>query len=676
MKCLHGFSTFAGMRKLHLFVTITFAFGVVRANNGLASYTNAGRNSRATSPVSNIAREDEYDVRFYWLNLDIEAANSFITGNVLTTAVVVASAGLDTFSLELDPALTVDSAEVQFNGSSFQTAAVVRGSGTEVDILLPIHTHASFNELIGARLYYHGTANESTGGIPSGAGFFEGPPNYSASPPYNASTWWPCKQNLTDKADSSWFFITTDTPSIAVSNGLLVNTVNLGGGKVQYQWESHHAIDFYLISFVVGQMTGSVQYFHPTGRTDSMLVEFYNASPSNTLDILQKFTDKFGLYPFYDEKYGVAAVNLQGGMENQTIASVGDSSVITHETALQWFGDNVTCASYRDIWLNEGFARWAESLYAELSAPDSAAAQAARINICNQYENGVAADSEYGGLGWPYASIYAYNTDTVDIAALNAGEGYDLNYNKAAMMINSLRFLINNDALFFTGLQNYQSLYSGQAASTGNFMDMMENTVNFDLAQFFDQWYYGYGFPVFNVYWNQGGNELALEVIEQQSDSLQGSLFQTPLEIEVKRLFSDTTIRINILQDTTYFQIYSANTDSIVAFVVDPNQWILNGPGVTVNDTSIEVIPAAIKTVDLPSEAISIFPNPASDYLNVRSNLPFTESLQADLYNDLGQRVISQRIKPYDTISLQGLPDGVYFLQLNQLYTYKVIVTN
>ena len=153
-----------------------------------------------------------------------------ISGNALTRAVVVAPAGMDTFSLELATGFTIDSAEIQLNNGGFQRATVVRDNGTAIDILMP--SNAPVNTLVDARVYYHGSVN---GAIRRQSqpirGYFEGVPGYlpdfSASPPYNSSTWWPCKQNLTDKADSSWFFITTDTPNIAVSNGLLINTVNV-----------------------------------------------------------------------------------------------------------------------------------------------------------------------------------------------------------------------------------------------------------------------------------------------------------------------------------------------------------------------------------------------------------------------------------------------------------------
>lgn len=676
------------MKKSCLLIAITLVFSALRANNGLLPSGNASRDSRSTAPLSTIAREDEYDVKFYWLNLDIEDAIDpnfpTISGNALTQAVVVASSGMDTFSLELTINFSIDSAKVQINGGGFQTATVKRGPGTEVDVLLP--NHANLNDLVAARVYYNGLANTSVAN-PSGNAYFEGAPNYpladfSASPPYNSSTWWPCKQNLTDKADSSWFFITTDTSNVTAANGTLSAIVPLGNGKNQWQWKSHHRIDFYLISFVVGPDTITTEYFHPIGRTDSMPVLFYNTDPSYTLDCLQKYSTLFGLYPFYDEKFGIATVLLGGGMENQTMVSLGiEATVIAHETMHQWFGDNVTCATFKDLWLNEGFARWAESLYPELAAPNPDSAEAARIYICNQYENGYAPYGWNGGLYYDTGSIYYYNTDTVDILQLYGNEGRSMNYEKAAMMINSLRFTINNDSIFFLGLKNYQAQFAGGTATTNDLIDAMENTVGIDLTQFFNQWFWGYGFPQFNITWNQVGNQLAIQVFEHPSDSINTPLFVTPVEIKVQRLFhadtgyvnEDTTIRVNITQNISNFSISSDNADSIVGFVVDPNQWILNAPGTTALDTSLQVVATGVKTPGAPNPAFTIYPNPTNDLLNIQGNSN-SQPVEAELYNEMGQRVMYSAINGSGTLSLADLPEGVYILQLNQAYSYKVLV--
>jgi aminopeptidase N len=329
------------------------------------------------------------------------------------------------------------------------------------------------------RIYYHGAPSESDA-FPE-SGFFDGSGQnpFSASPPYNSYTWWPCKQVLTDKADSSWFFITTDTTNITASNGLLDSVIQVSPTKKCWEWKSHHTIAFYLIAFAVGPFTYSTQYFHPTGRTDSMIVEYFNYTPNGNeiLDILQLYCNLFGPYPFYDEKFGIARINLLGGMENQTIVMLGASGVECHETAHMWFGDNVTCGSWDDIMLNEGFAHWCESVWPEFS---NANHDSARISICNTYEQNILSPSVPND---DTSSGYA-PADTTSVTGVFIPRW--IYYDKNAMMLNTLRFEINNDSLFFLALQNYQQRYATGNAFAYDLENMMTSTTGIDQTAFFN----------------------------------------------------------------------------------------------------------------------------------------------------------------------------------------------
>jgi aminopeptidase N len=635
------------------------------------SHTPSGHEFKMLSSPENVAREGEYDVHFYFLDLDIEKTSSYISGNVMVQASSLVSA-LDTFSLDLDSAhFIVDSVYSALDLGTYLSAQYTQ-SGNGLAVILPFS--AGMNQTVQTRVWYHGTAATSTGGYPNGNAFFMGNTQvFSASPPYNSASWWPGKQDLNDKADSSWFFITTDTSNTAISNGLLTNIVRVDSNKKRCEWKSHHAIDFYLISFVVGAYARTTQYLHPPGRMDSMIVEYYNLSPSYTLDVLDKYDSLFGLYPFYDEKFGIASVYLGGGMENQTIVSLGIAgTVIEHETMHQWFGDNVTCGTYRDLFLNEGFARWAESLYPELASsnPDST-----RISICNQYENGSALYGK-GGLGYPLSSIYNYNVDTVDILKLYADTGRGMNYEKAAMMINSLRFEINNDSLFFQGLHNYQTAFAGRTAVANDLIDVMENTTGMDFTDFFNQWLFGYGFPTFNINWNQQNGLLAISIAEVASDSTETPLFKTSLQVTIQRINNltmtegDTTIRLFVPQSVTGLTIPCS--DSVTGFWVDPYQWILNGTGTVTNDTSLP-FNTGVQTLAAVSE-FKVYPNPASDYLYIQYTGSDTGPINAALYNTLGQIVLSENISLNEPIDLRKLTSGLYMLELNQSSSYKISV--
>src|SRR6202008_424072 len=190
----------------------------------------------------------------------------------------------------------------------------------------------------------------------------------------------------------------------------------------------------------------------------------------------------YGLYPFHDEKYGHCMAPLGGGMEHQTMTTLGffDFSIVAHEMGHQWWGDNVTCRTWNDIFLNEGFATYTEQLAIEHFDPTNAAA-----NMLQAHNNVM---SQLGGS--------VYNPDTTNVNRIFSSR---LSYDKGCAIIHSLRFVINNDTLFFNGLKNFQAQYHHSTASIDDFKISMENFTGMNFGQFFTQWIYGEGYPTFNV---------------------------------------------------------------------------------------------------------------------------------------------------------------------------------
>ncbi len=592
------------------------------------------------SPVKANALEDKYDVNFYFLDLDIETTIDSIKGNVLIKATSLV-ANLDTFSLSLAGNLTVDSVHVAINNGTFQTASFTH-PGTRVNIIMPVA--ATNNQQVEVKIYYHGLPTVSNGLTSLNSGFFKGsltggPHKFSASPPYNSATWFPCKQNLKDKADSSWFFITTASAFKGLSNGLLTNTVNLAGGKKRWEWKSKYPIDFYLISFVVCSSAETIEYWHPVGRTDSLQLSYYGYSPSNVKSILQVYSNLFGLYPFYNEKLGIANVDLGGGIENQTMIALGANygGFESHEIAHMWFGDNVTCGSWKDVMLNEGLAEWCMSVYDEFT---SVTPNAARIS---HFSENVTTSPVYGA-----------NMDTATIMGVFGNP--NLYYKKASMVINSLRFHINNDSIFFLGLRNYQTTFGGKSALGTNFKAVMENTCGLSLTDFFDQWYYKGGAPTFNIRWAQNtSNQLFLRITET-SNNINNPLFKTPVEIKITRSTGDTIVRLFISQNVS--DINFACPGNVTGFSVDPNQWITNGTGTVTNDTLL-----LSGTFSYTTKRPVISPNPVQNLLNIKNSGPGLSKIT--IYNSMGQQVKALNITAAETkVDLSELSNGTYFVKI------------
>ena len=205
------------------------------------------------SSASHQQLEAQYDVKFHHLNLNVERTNKTISGNVRTVATVL-QGQLDTFAFELYAGLVIDSIVSQ--GSVLQLSSYYQERKT----VLPNSISQGNN--IDVTIYYHGTPPTS-GNAAIGDGFSNGTSGrwgnqatWSLSQPFAAYEWWPCKQSLADKIDSSWVFITTDSTNKAASNGVLEKIVNLGNGKSRYEWKSRTMIDYYLISVSVAPANG------------------------------------------------------------------------------------------------------------------------------------------------------------------------------------------------------------------------------------------------------------------------------------------------------------------------------------------------------------------------------------------------------------------------------------
>jgi aminopeptidase N len=157
--------------------------------------------------------------------------------------------------------------------------------------------------------------------------------------------------------------------------------------------------------------------------------------------ILEYYSELFGLYPFYQEKYGHCMAPFGGGMEHQTMTSIGNlGSYATnaHELMHQWFGDHVTCKTWKDIFINEGFASYGEYL-----AYEKFRSYAAAQNLMKNVHDNVMVD--------PNAMVYF--TDTNDVGRIFDSR---LTYDKGNAVIHTLRFILG-DTLFFNGLKQFQS---------------------------------------------------------------------------------------------------------------------------------------------------------------------------------------------------------------------------
>jgi hypothetical protein len=521
---------------------------------------------------------NKYDVTYLKININAETGSRFLSGNTLTISKAVNA--IDTFVTEFKNNMTVDSVFVNGIRENF--------NHTLDHIFIPLNTPIASGNNFSVLIYHNGTASNL--GVFAGTTTSNGL-SYVAtlSESYQAREWFPCKQILTDKIDSAEIWITTSAINKAGSNGLLQGIDSLPNSKVRYRWKTRYPMNYYMPSIAVGNYREYLNYAKPAAiAPDSILVQHYIANNNayfasnkpyldKTPIFIEKLSELFGLYPFSREKYGHCLANIGGGMEHQTMSTMVSFglTLIGHELAHQWFGDNVTCSSWNDIWLNEGFATYAEYLLIE-----KLSSLFTTTNAITYMQNihSSAMSSAGGSVFVPNASLYDENRIFSN----------QLSYNKGAAILHTLRFEMQNDSLFFATLKNYQNEFRDSVASINDFKRIAENTCGKNLINFFNEWYYGEGYPTFNAtYYKPYPDSVFLNLSETTSMPSITPFFKGLLEIKLVGASRDSIFIINIENNNQLFKFKFNEIPSNIIF--DPNNWMLNKTGTITNATVIPV---------------------------------------------------------------------------------------
>jgi aminopeptidase N len=459
--------------------------------------------------------KSEYDVKQYILKLNINPDTLYLSGSVTIIFEITGTKPLINFDAHLADPLKVDSVIYHNNKiSSFHTGGYVVANMPQA---LPVKTIDSVT------IYYQGIP-EVAGGFSSFAKGSHGAGNaiWTLSQPYGAADWWPCKNTLDDKADSLDIYIKTPVRFKAVANGLLNDTLAVDSFCI-YHWKHRYPIATYLVAVAVSNYSIYTNYIH-FSPTDSlaMLNYVYPSSLTNAqlqtaklVKAVELFSDKFGKYPFSNEKYGHAQFGWGGGMEHQTVSFVGNFSqdLLVHELAHQWFGDDVTCGSWTDLWLNEGFATYLTGLSKEFLDTNKETFidwKASAIDMVTRQAGG-----------------YIYTLDTLSVNRLFDGR---LTYTKASMVLHMLRKIVG-DIAFFKACNNYLTNHRYSFAYTSSLIKEMEKESGKNLQYFFSQWFYGEGYPIYNIYWQKKSNKNILIDVYQRASVNTIDFFEIPVYI-------------------------------------------------------------------------------------------------------------------------------------------------
>ena len=600
----------------------------------------------ATLNASQIVETEKYDVHFYSLNLNMTNTSSYLSGTAEIHA--KANSNLDSALFELYPSMIIS--EVRVNG------LVVNFSRLGTAVKAPVNSSANQNFVI--EISYSGNPPTAQTNPLGGSGMTAGTsPSWgnkvvwSLSEPFSAYEWFPCKQSLRDKADSSFVAVTVPDTCKAGSNGVLINTVPLGNGFTRYEWKNTHAIDYYLISVAVAKYIEYSFYANPVGAPNPILIQnfiydnpqtfiYFEDEINETGDFMELFYDLYGPYPFEDQKYGHCMAPIGGGMEHQTMTTQGSFSkgLTAHELAHQWWGNSVTCASWSDIFINEGFASYSEYVMLENLYP------AEKVQHMLDVHDNVL--SQTGGSVW--------FSDTLNENRIFNGR---LSYDKGSGIIHSIRYLMNNDSLFFAGLREFQNDFKDSVARGIDLRNKMQEISGINYTPFFEQWYFGEGYPTYSIRWKQIGQDLLLELNHTASKPSVTPTFTNPIDLRfIRQGMIDTLIRFDVASNSQQFYISNFGTLSST-ITVDPQNWIINNIGTIIQDNSL---------VNLTEEfgnntALTIVPNPNNGIFTIGNQ---QANCWVSVFNMQGKNILNKQLAPNEVIDLQDFGKGTYLLEI------------
>ena len=583
-----------------------------------------------------------YDLKYQRLELDLDPAQHFVSGTV--TNHFVPNQGISSIYFDLSNMLVVS--EVKYRGNNLNFTQL---SSKEVKIDFPSTLPAATLDSLSIK--YSGAPD--TGGSAGDAFTISTqggvPALYTLSEPYGAQEWFPTKQSLNDKIEKVALKITTPSQYNVASNGKLISETILPNNKKLTYWQTNYPIPAYLIALGITNYTklndtmGNppfpfVNYVYPSTANNSTSMSNINW----TKEIMNIFENYFGPYPYRSEKYGHMEFGWGGGMEHSTMSSMGTwgRSIIAHELAHQWFGDKVTCGTWNDIWINEGFATYGQHLANEKSLMTNA-----------QFRSYLASEMDYITSS-PSGSVYVSDANLSNINAIFSGR---LSYSKGGYILRMIKWILGDD-VFYQALKDYHARpnLAYNYAVTADFKNSLLQSTGKDFTEFFNDWIYGQGYPTYQIRWNQTADQnLVIKASQTQSHS-SVSFFELPLPIKVNG--TGGQVAYLTLDHTSNNQIFVNQISFPIASIQFNYEY-----QIIQRNSSLQKDTTLLGVENINKNAVKIYPNPVKNELSVsgiKGIQPF------EIYSIDGKLVKSGSYSSESKIDVANLVKGTYLLKI------------
>jgi aminopeptidase N len=632
------------MKNIYLFLVL-FAVSSVSAQEGQNELNKIAESEmKSASKTINVVTNpntQNYDITYHKLEFTVDPTAYFISGVVTTTYTALSDMTSVTFDLNdvLNvSAVTKNGVQLTFSQAGTNELVIdlptVQTTGTSATVVITYSGAPSTGEQAFTTEMHNGS-----------------PVLYTLSEPFGARDWWPCKQDLNDKVNSIDVYITAPLEYISVANGIETTAPVISGNNKTTHFHHGYPIPAYLIAIAVtnytvfNQTAGTAPNTYPI--INYIYPETFNSSVQTQLVqtplILNLYSNLFEIYPFHNEKYGHAQFGWGGGMEHTTVSFMVsfERQLIAHEMAHQWFGDKITCGSWNDIWLNEGFATYVASLVIE-NFDGQAAFTTDKTNMINTITS------------QPNGAVYLTDNEAQNVNRIFSSR---LSYNKGAMVLNMLRLKMG-DALFFQGLKNYlaDTNLAYKYAVTSDLQTHLEAVYGSSLTEFFNDWVYNQGYPTYTITaqnWTSGRVKF---VVNQTQSDPSVSFFEMPIPVRVTGVGGQQADLI--LNNTSNGQTFIMNVPFVVTGVTfDPKKDIISkNNNITLGLENFEL------------EAINIYSNTTNTklFLDVPNGIIIEKAV---IFNTLGQKLIETSTATSWDIS--NLSSGVHFITITTDFGIK-----
>jgi aminopeptidase N len=583
-----------------------------------------------------LSGQNNYNIRYQRCTWYANPVNGFLSGEI-TSYYQSESAILNSLGFDLSQNLTVDS--VKRNGLNL----AFNHLNDKLFISVPSISSSTIDSV---SVFYHGFP-EMSGTNSFFTDLHSGlPVLWTLSEPYGAYGWWPCRENLHDKIDSLDIVVFCDTTFRAASIGLRISET-LSQNIRRTHWKHRYPIATYLVAIAVAPYYDyNVQLTLPSGTNlliqnmiinDVANIQNWQSSLPPTLDAISWLDSLLIPYPFSTEKYGHAQVPMGGGMEHQTMTFLNypGAELFAHELAHQWFGNYITCGSWEDIWLNEGFATYFGGLaYKEV--------------YTGGYFEPWLNEKRAIVFSEPDGSVFC--SDTTNVFRIFSGR---LSYAKAGMMLRMIEWEMGHTQ-FIQALRNYlnDSALIKSFAKTPALIAHFETVGDTSFSEFFNDWFIGEGFPTYELNWQSLGAGIVSLIIHQSQSHSSVDFFEMDLPIRFSDQNHDTLIRVSNTFSGQEYALQFTFSPDLMEF--DPERWILT-PEPVIN---------AIPNTEI-SDDFAVFPNPANNWIRV-SVPPATFPLSLTIYNIQGKIIkdISDMESLPLKINIESIPEGLNFIRI------------